>query len=181
MLERKILDLFYGLIGFKGESHPSRIKGFDFSQLQKFEVMLGKSDRSLVDFEAILEFGCGQGRLLKLLSEMAPQAKLYGCDVNRESIISARQKCRRGIFSLNDIGPPLPYDDSKFDLIFAYSVFTHLTEKSHISWLRELSSKLRAGGIAIFSTHSIEAFKRMNPVLLNCCFRSIFFSFSKIN
>jgi len=42
--------------------------------------------------------------------------------------------------------PPLPFPDNSFDLIYAVSVFTHLSEEHQRTWLPELRRVLRPGG-----------------------------------
>ena len=42
--------------------------------------------------------------------------------------------------------PPLDLERSSFDLIWALSVFTHLTDNS-LAWLRELHALLKPGGL----------------------------------
>ena len=49
--------------------------------------------------------------------------------------------------------PPLPYSDASFDLIYAFSVFTHLTEPLQHLWMAEMRRVLRPGGYLLFSTH----------------------------
>jgi len=44
-----------------------------------------------------------------------------------------------------------------FDFIYAFSVFTHLSESGQVAWLAELSRILRPGGYLLMTTHG-EAF-----------------------
>jgi ubiquinone/menaquinone biosynthesis C-methylase UbiE len=49
--------------------------------------------------------------------------------------------------------PPLEYEDSKFDLIYSMSVFTHLDEYRQFQWLIELKRVLREDGILIITVY----------------------------
>jgi SAM-dependent methyltransferase len=49
--------------------------------------------------------------------------------------------------------PPLSYQNDHFDLIFANSVFTHLTEEAQDRWLPELARILKPDGLVIASFH----------------------------
>ena len=49
---------------------------------------------------------------------------------------------------LSAIDPPLPFDDGFFDLIWAISVWTHLTDNA-LSWLAEMHRILKPGGLLI--------------------------------
>ena len=46
--------------------------------------------------------------------------------------------------------------------IFSYSVFTGLSEQSHYDWLKELTKKLKPGGICLHAIHTVECLKLMN-------------------
>jgi SAM-dependent methyltransferase len=142
-------------------SRHYRIKAFDVSQLQRFEVLLAKYGYSLLDFEEVFEFGCGNGRLISLYGEIKPNANFTGCDIDSKVLSAARRRSPNFNFELSKVQPPLPFDDESFDLVYSFSVFTHLTEETHIAWLKELNSKLKPGGIALYTTHSCECLKRM--------------------
>jgi SAM-dependent methyltransferase len=46
--------------------------------------------------------------------------------------------------------PPLPRDDDSYDLVYAFSVFTHITD-AWVAWLIELHRVLSPGGWLIAS------------------------------
>jgi SAM-dependent methyltransferase len=50
------------------------------------------------------------------------------------------------------LAPPLPYPDSSFDLMYAFSVFTHLDERLQHEWMHECLRVLRPGGFLLMST-----------------------------
>jgi len=55
-------------------------------------------------------------------------------------------------FAVIDAVPPLPFPDGTFDLIYAISVFTHIT--THwAGWLLELHGLLRPEGVFIATFH----------------------------
>ena len=53
---------------------------------------------------------------------------------------------------MNELTPPLPYDDSSFDLVYAFSVMTHLSEELQRAWVQECRRVLKPGGYFVFST-----------------------------
>ena len=135
-------------------------KRYHLCQLQKFEAILLKNGYSLQNFKKVFEFGCGPGRLLQFYQKIAPEVELTGCDTVQHLVKITKKVCPDAHVFINDIAPPLNIENEKFDFIYSYSVFTHLTEENHISWLKELSSKMKPGGIALHTTHSTECFKR---------------------
>jgi SAM-dependent methyltransferase len=97
----------------------------------------------------ILDFGCGCGRVARQWHEM--DVGLHGCDVNPKMIDWCRRNLR-GRFDTNALEPPLPYPDSSFGLVYAFSVFTHLPERLQHAWIDEMERVLRPGGFLLFST-----------------------------
>jgi SAM-dependent methyltransferase len=47
---------------------------------------------------------------------------------------------------------PTSFDDDTFDVVFAYSVFSHLSEDLYARWLAEFSRILKPGGLVIATT-----------------------------
>ena len=103
------------------------------------------------ELEAILEFGCGCGRITRVFHSLK-KAKVYGTDYNRRLIDWCRQCLPFAEFETNELSPPLAYRDAQFDFIYAYSVFTHLTESLQQRWLAELSRVLKPGGHLFLTT-----------------------------
>ena len=114
--------------------------------------ILLKNDVDIAGFAAILDFGCGVGRVLRHLPGLAG-ARLFGCDYNRKLISWCRANLPFADFSTSEAEARLEYDDSSFDLVYALSVFTHFTEVQHRFWIGELRRSLRPGGYLFLTTH----------------------------
>jgi SAM-dependent methyltransferase len=91
--------------------------------------------KSMWDFATILDFGCGCGRLAQFLEK---PASMFGCDVNRRLIEFCKKAILFGNFYQNDLLPPLIYRDELFDLVYCFSVFSHLRQDVEARWLDEL-------------------------------------------
>lgn len=113
---------------------------------------LEKSRLSIEDFQAILDFGCGCGRVVRHWNSLK-RAKVYGTDYNRKLIKWCRLHLPFAQFEKNGLCPPLTYSDKKFGFIYAFSVFTHMPEELQLSWINELSRILRPGGYLLITTH----------------------------
>ena len=107
----------------------------------------------LDDFDQALEFGCGCGRVLRHLIPFAAAHHLYGTDIDQEAVSWCRRNLPSTCCGVNGLMPPLDYTDGTFDLIFVFSVFTHLDEELQFTWLRELKRVLKPGGVLIATTH----------------------------
>jgi SAM-dependent methyltransferase len=53
----------------------------------------------------------------------------------------------------NQVAPPLPYPDASMDLVYAFSVLTHLPADMQGAWLWDLYRVLRPRGRLLVSTH----------------------------
>lgn len=99
----------------------------------------------------VLDFGCGVGRVLRQFAPEAEEAEFWGCDLDRPSL-DWLEKNLVPPFHVFESGeePGLPQDDDSFDLIYAYSVYTHFTD-NWAGWLLEHHRVLREGGL-LFAT-----------------------------
>lgn len=104
---------------------------------------------------SILEWGCGPGRVIRHLPRLlgARVNRLTGIDYNSESIEYCRKNLKGIEFITNELGPPTGFDNSTFDVIYAISVFTHLSEDMHYAWVKEMKRILKPGGIFIATFH----------------------------
>jgi ubiquinone/menaquinone biosynthesis C-methylase UbiE len=101
---------------------------------------------------AILDFGCGCGRVLRHFHGI-PGVQLHGSDYNRAPIEWCRRRLRFARFEINGLTPPLVYPDAQFDLVYALSVFTHLPEDLQLPWMTELTRVLKPGGYLLMTAH----------------------------
>ena len=110
---------------------------------------------------AILDFGCGCGRVLRQWHSL-PNTRICGTDANPTLVGWSRRNLPFADVRSNRLAPPLDYADSSFDLVYALSVFTHLTEELQKSWMDELLRVLRPGGHLIITTHGEHYADRLN-------------------
>jgi SAM-dependent methyltransferase len=81
----------------------------------------------------------------------AEHAELYGCDIDAPSIDWLGKHLTPPLHAfVNDELPPLPFDDGELDLVWAFSVFTHIVD-GWSDWLVELRRVLSPGGLLIAS------------------------------
>jgi len=114
-------------------------------------TLLQENDSSIDEIGELLDFGCGCGRVMRHWSQL-PHTRVFGCDINSKMIEWCTTHLHFVDATINDISPPLPYEDSRFDLVYAFSVFTHLPEELQHSWIHECFRVLRPDGFLLFST-----------------------------
>ena len=78
-----------------------------------------------------------------------PADRIFGCDSCQDAIDICREHNIAGKFFLSGTdGTALPFDQ-RFDLIFAYSVFTHFGEDLHLRYLPLLAEHMTEGALLI--------------------------------
>lgn len=107
----------------------------------------------LTDKSAVLDFGVGWGRLYRWALRDLPPENIVGVDVDAAVVDLCKRAMPYGDFRHIQSMPP--YDslgDQTFDLIFLYSVFSHLSERSFLTVIRELVRRLKPNGMLAFTT-----------------------------
>jgi len=133
------------------------IQSFDLSRRASVQVIISVLEQTGIDytnFRSILDFGCGCGRVLAGWEEFLPsETHLFGCDINPRLV----DFCQKNISHAETVRcsyyPPLPYRDGQFDLIYAASVYTHLSLPAMLQWTGEVARILRPGGVALITFH----------------------------
>jgi SAM-dependent methyltransferase/tetratricopeptide (TPR) repeat protein len=125
-------------------------------------ILLKYFQRTWTDFQAILDFGVGSGRIARWMPTQA-LTRLYGVDVNGEAV----QWCQKnliGAYSKNNYDPPLAFPDGSFDCVYSFSVFSHMDNETALKWIKELHRITREDGVVMITTHlSWASTKLLNP------------------
>ena len=119
-----------------------------------------KHSGPLLASSRIVDFGCGWGRVIRYFLKDVEPDNLVGIDKNQRAIalcVSTNSWCR---FERCDALPPTGLEADSFDLLYAWSVFSHLPEEIHLRWLEEFARLLRPGGIAFITTFSRDVLER---------------------
>lgn len=138
-LEAKILDLSaaFGLYDYWAHRHLAGIH----VELVDLTVLEGG--------EAILDLGCGTGRLAARIKEEHPECQVKGIDPGHRMIKAARQ--RNGDFSVPEdfvVGSAtdLPFEDHTFDCVFSCLVLHLLAKEETAQALHEIGRVLKPDG-----------------------------------
>lgn len=121
-----------------------------YSDIQSALQRVGKS---IMEFDTILDFGCGCGRTLRWFKREDGSHSLWGVDIDGELVEWCKTNIPFANVKQSNPIPPLSFSPDSFDLIYSISVFSHLEERLHHKWLEELSRVLKSGGYAIISIH----------------------------
>ena len=97
----------------------------------------------------ILDVGCGNGRLLQLLSNSS--ISYTGFDNNEKLLELAKKNHPKAIFALGEAAQ-LPFDNNKFDIVFMIAILHHIpSAKLRERVLHEAYRVLRPKGIFIMT------------------------------
>ena len=135
-------------------------KKYNYSNFQSFFNVLTKCQIDLEKNLSLLDFGCGDGRYSSIISKHFNNINLFGVDID-SNLIEYCNKNIKGSFKVNKIDPPLDFNENFFDLIIAYSVFTHLKKPKIEYWFKEFNRVLKVGGFAAFTFSSLDRLKFM--------------------
>ncbi len=108
----------------------------------------------------VLDFGCGSGRVLRAFLPEAGSGEFWGCDLHGPTIAWLDEHLSPPLhFYVND-RIPTPHPDGYFDLVYAISVFTHITHEWS-AWLLELHRILKPDGLLLATILGPESWGRL--------------------
>jgi SAM-dependent methyltransferase len=107
--------------------------------------ILASNELDIASFDAVLDFGCGCGRLMRYWKDVSGP-RFFGVDYNPYLVEWCRHHLPFASFERVLPLEPIPHPDEAFDFIYTYSVFTHFDLEAERFWIGELERVLRPGG-----------------------------------
>jgi 2-polyprenyl-3-methyl-5-hydroxy-6-metoxy-1,4-benzoquinol methylase len=141
MPTEKNYELYWRDLRATHDAHPGNIYRYD---------LIGNIARDLgIRPATIIDCGCGDGSLLRLMGEIFPEAVLSGMDVSASALERASQS-GANVFQA-DFGKPLNAVP-EFDLVLCSEVIEHIQNDDMV--LDNLRTLCRPGGWIILTTQS---------------------------
>jgi SAM-dependent methyltransferase len=148
------------------EGYPAHYFSSGYSALFCVRRALDKAAGKVPD--SILDFGCGHGRVLRSLAADFPHAGLTAADVDSGGVnFCVKTFGAVPVYSNTDFSRLV--FNTKFDLIWVGSVFTHLRSERWMSLLEVFRSILTEDGLLVFSTHGSDAERRLREGQCQWC------------
>lgn len=100
----------------------------------------------------VLDFGFGWGRIARCFMRDVPLDHIHGVDVDPDFVDLTRKAFASERFEVCPPFPPTGLPSASYDLVVAYSVFSHLAPKAAHAWMEEFARLLKPGGVVAFTT-----------------------------
>jgi len=143
--------------GYYGERH------FEFWLSGMSDYLKVKESCQDIDWAGarMLDFGGATGRVARHFYAQENMDEVMICDVNINNIDWVIEHCPSGLAAFKSSPvPTLPISDNYFDLVTAFSVFTHMGEYE-LAWLYELRRVLKPGGVLYVSVHNDDTWRTL--------------------
>ena len=119
---------------------------------------LDAGERTFTDLRGALDFGCGYGRVIRLLVQRIEPRRVYATDVIKEAVdFCAKEFGVNPVYPAQTGTPTLP----PTDLVYAISVLTHVPEQSGRELLAVWAESIEPGGFLLFTCHGPSAFSNL--------------------
>lgn len=131
----------------------------------------------------VLELGCSRGRMMRWLCDVAATSEIWGVDVVAEDVTWCHQNLSPPMhFATTTSFPHLPFEDGYFDLVYAGSVFTHISDLAD-AWVLELRRIVRPGGklyLTVHDNNSVRILYDRGHVANNPWWREVMAEYEKV-
>ena len=109
---------------------------------------------------SVLEFASGYGRVTRHFPKIMPDIEVTACDIHTEAVNFLRGIGFEAYLSAHT---PESFDlGRRFDVIYAFSFFTHMPRATWTPWLAALGGHLAPGGVLLMTAHGIVSQKLMD-------------------
>jgi SAM-dependent methyltransferase len=112
----------------------------------------------------VWDLGSGCGRIARWMAGevVATGGAFHGSDINPRLVAWCAANLP-GRYLVNRLRPPVKLAAASKDLVYAYSVLTHLRETATRDWLAEVARVLRPGGLALLTFHDEDYARAWGP------------------
>jgi len=155
-------------INWTGSSGISLLKQtYEFVKVvqEKYAALTGGDLKN----KKILDYGCGYGRIIRMMYYFTQPQNIFGVDPWDESIRLCQESRLPGNFFVSDYVPKsLPLAEKDFDLIYCFSVFTHLSLKTTRVVLKLLRQYIAKDGVLVITIRQEDYWKMSGAYDLAC-------------
>ena len=125
---------------------------------------------------SILEFGCGEGAVVEILTQTFPLSHITGIDISPRIGRMYQGDTQRVVFKQQDIKDFAAENPASFDLIIINDVMHHLPWDMHEPILEYVKSALKSGGHLILKDWN----RNYSPIYFICYFMDRFITGDRV-
>lgn len=111
-----------------------------------------------IQFNSILDIGCGTGSLIEKLIDEKPQVRVYGLDISEEMLKVAREKLPKLKDLVNGEAEALPYDNKLVEVVVMVNSFNYFVNPEQA--IKEAYRVLKPGGTLVIADKMVTSFKK---------------------
>lgn len=128
----------------------------------KMTAILGQAGLDLAAANRpVLDLGCGGGRMIRHLRNVAERTEVWGLDISAPHINWLKMHLSPPFrFAVNTTIPHLPFSDGTFGLVYCGSLFTHIDDLAE-SWLLEVRRVLADHALLYCTLHDEHTLSRL--------------------
>lgn len=134
-------------------------KGNDYFGSMVGKVLLKHIDK-MVNFKGknVLDYGCGMGYLMRIISATYDVNSVYGCDLSTTSVdhVNLLKLGKNWGGAVQVASDGIPYDSNFFDVVILTEVVEHMDDDALNFAICEIKRMLKLGGMLVITTPNEE-------------------------
>lgn len=132
-----------------------------YTGLVDYMRVIKTAQKYRVNVNRMFDFGCASGRVIRHFAIHSDISEIWGSDINARHIRWLCEHMPKTVKPIaNHAASSLPFRDGMFDLVTAFSVFTHI-DTFETYWLAELRRVLSDDGLAYVTIHNEDTWVRL--------------------
>jgi SAM-dependent methyltransferase len=125
--------------------------------VRQLEGQFARHRQRALDGASVLDFGCGYGRIIRMMYYYADPSHIWGVDAEQTPLdICNKDRVKANLAKIENIPSNLPLKEKSIDLAYAYSVFTHLPGHVADACLQAIKKTMRPNALFIATIWPVE-------------------------
>jgi len=175
----KIISEYYRLLSFNPKRYWTKRGGKEYfdqyplDEERNTSLILQTLDE--LDFDSLIDIGCGYGRYLKSIRKKFDHVQLTGVDISPTQIAEAKRFCNKlDIKFYETDGKRLPFKNNSFDVAFTYGCMIHVPYKWINSFFTDICRVTKRYGLFLESAATQKSLFNTTPHYFSHDYEALF-------